>query len=225
MRPALFLAPLVAILACGGGANPGPAPSYTITVTPQPASIPVNGQVTFTATTNPSGGHVFWEIVDQGNGVNLGSPTGQIGGNFTYTAPPTPPVSEDFGVNPGSVAVRASIPGSPDTQFNVVITAPSITTGFFPTSSTTVALGKTLDVSAYAVGGINGAITMQVNGTTGGSTTYGTITPFTNAIYFGEYVYTAPSTMPMTGNTVTITVISQADPTKSSNLTITLTTS
>jgi len=72
---------------------------------------------------------------------------------------------------------------------------------------------------------MNGAVTMQVNGTTGGSATYGTITPLPNAVYFGEYTYTAPSTMPMTDNTVTITVISQADPTKSSNMTITLTAS
>jgi hypothetical protein len=219
----------MAIAACGGGggANAGPAPSYTITVSPQPASIPANGQVTFTATTTPPGGQVFWGIVDQGNGVNLGSPTTQIGGSFTYTAPPTPPVSDGFGVNPGSVAVRASIPsaGSSTTQFNVVITAPSITTGFFNTSSSTVALGKTLGITAYAVGSMNGAITMQVNGTTGGSATYGTITPLPNAVYFGEYTYTAPSAMPMTGNTVTITVISQADPTKTSSMTITLTSS
>jgi hypothetical protein len=223
----LFLASLIAITSCGGGAKVTPTSSYTITVSPQPASIPVNSQVTFTATTDPPGGQVFWGIVDQGVGVNLGSPTVQVGGTFTYTAPPIPPASDDFGVNPGSVAVRASVPtpGSSMTQFNVVITAPNITTGFFPISSNTVALGKTLGISAYAVGSVNGAITMQVNGTTGGSATYGTITPLPNAVYFGEYTYTAPSTMPMAGNTVTVTAISQADPTKSTSMTLTLTTS
>jgi hypothetical protein len=40
--------------------------------------------------------------------------------------------------------------------------------------------------------------------------------------FYGNYIYTAPATMPMTGNTITLTVISQADPTKSSNLTLTL---
>jgi hypothetical protein len=211
----------MAITSCGGGAKFSPPPSYTITVSPQPASIPVNGQVTFTATTNPPGGQAFLGIVDQGNGVNVGSFTSQTGGSFTYTAPPTPPASYGAGVNPGSVAVRATLGGS-ITEFNVVITAPSITTGFFPTSGT-VALGKTLGISAYAIGSMNGAITMQVNGATGGSATYGTITPLPNVVYFGEYTYTAPSTMPMTSHTVTVTVISQADPTQSSSMTITLT--
>jgi hypothetical protein len=109
-------------------------------------------------------------------------------------------------------------------QFNIAITAPSITTGFFSSPSNTVALGRTLDVSPYAVGSTNNAITMQVNGINGGSTTYGTITPLTGG-YYGGYVYTAPTTMPTTGDTVTIRVISQADPTKSSSMTITLTSS
>jgi hypothetical protein len=110
-------------------------------------------------------------------------------------------------------------------QFNVVISAPSVATGFLTSNFDTVALGKTLGVWAYAVGSTNNAITMQVNGTTGGSATFGTITPLPQAPSNGEYVYTAPATMPMTGNTVTITVISQADPTKSSSMTITLTSS
>ena len=38
----------------------------------------------------------------------------------------------------------------------------------------------------------------------------------------GIYLYTAPATMPMSGNTVTITVISQADPSKTASSTITL---
>jgi hypothetical protein len=36
------------------------------------------------------------------------------------------------------------------------------------------------------------------------------------------YLYTAPAAMPMTGNTVTITVISQADPTKTQTAIVTL---
>ena len=83
---------------------------------------------------------------------------------------------------------------------------------------------KTAIIWAYAVGSTNNAITMQVNGTGGGSSTYGTIAPITNGFY-GEYTYTAPATMPMAGNTVTVTVIPQADPTKSSNMTVTLTSS
>jgi hypothetical protein len=111
--------------------------------------------------------------------------------------------------------------GSVVSQFNVAITAPSITTGFLEANFNTVALGKSLGVWAYAVGSTNNAIVMQVNGITGGSAAYGTITPLTNGFY-GEYTYAAPAAMPMTGNTVTIKVISVADPTKSSSMTITL---
>ena len=141
---------------------------------------------------------------------------------YTYTAPPTPPIYQDPLTPPGSVTLRASQLAS-EVQFIVAITAPTVTTGFFSTTNT-VALGKTLSISAYAVGSTNNGLTMQVNGTTGGSTTYGTIAPLTNGFY-GAYTYTAPATMPMTGNTVTVTVISQADPTKSSSLTVTLTSS
>ena len=110
-----------------------------------------------------------------------------------------------------------------DIQFNFAITAPAISTGFMSTADT-VALGQTLSISAYAVGSANNALTMQVNGVTGGSTTYGTIGQHVGAIY-GSYIYTAPVTMPMTSNTVTVTAISQADPTKAASMTITLTTS
>ncbi len=217
-----ILALPIALSACGGGGGTfTPAPTYTVSVSPQPASIPVNGTQVFTATTTPAGGQVFWGIVDEGPGVNLGSPTNQIGrATFTYTAPPTPPAFEGTLTPAGSVAVRASIVSGNTVQFNVVITAPSITTGFLSPFNT-VALGKSILVWAYAVGSASNAITMQVNGATGGSATYGTITPVLNGFY-GEYTYTAPATMPVTGSTVTVTVISQADPTKTSNLTVTL---
>jgi hypothetical protein len=58
-----------------------------------------------------------------------------------------------------------------------------------------------------------------VNGVTGGSTATGTIAPqITGAAYF-----TAPTVMPMTGNTVTITAACQADQTKHASATVTLT--
>jgi hypothetical protein len=181
--------------------------------------------MTFTATTNAPG-QVNWVIVGTGDTTaNLGSPIDAQGATYTYAAPPTPPIYQSGIADPGSVTLRAIAGSTTVVQFNVAITAPSISTGFFPTASTAVALGKTLGVWAYAVGSTNNAITMQVNGTIGGSTTYGSITPLPQAVFNGEYVYTAPATMPMTGNTVTITVTSLADPTKSSSMTVTLTSS
>ena len=245
-RPAVFASPLatailvfgqalIGLTSCGGGGFRS-LPKYTVSVSPQPASMPVNSTVTFTATTTPAGGEreVSWWLVDLwpatvGSADDMGSPTHETGATFTYTAPATPPIPM-VGTTPGIVIVRALVPlgGSgiiptpgPTTEFRIVITAPSITTGFTSTINT-VALGQTLYIYAYAVGSTNNAITMQVNGTTGGAAGYGTITPVTNGFY-GQYTYTAPATMPMTGNTVTITVVSLADPTKSSSMTITLT--
>jgi hypothetical protein len=224
---ALSLATLsfsVLLLSCGGGSGASNTPiTYTLTVSPQPASVAAGSTVTFTATTNaPS---VTWGLV--GIDVNTppnfaGSPTSQSSGTtFTYTAPTTPPVSSSYIETAGTVTLR-TIAGATDTvNTTFTITASSITTGFFTPVSTSVALGAMLVINAYAVGSTNNALTMQVNGTTGGSTSVGAIAPVTNGIY-GEYTYTAPATMPMTGSTITITVVSQADPTKSSNLVLTL---
>ena len=137
-----------------------------------------------------------------------------------YTAPAIPPVYGTDLETAGTATVRALAGGtSVDTTFP--ITAPSITTGFYTPSSTSVALNGTLVVNAYAVGSVNNALTMQVNGVTGGSASVGTIAAPAGFLY-GEYVYTAPATMPMSGSTITLTAISQADPTKMSNLTLTL---
>jgi hypothetical protein len=216
------LALSVFLLSCGGGSsggsNQGP---QTLSVSPQPATIAVGSTVTFTATGTES--VISWEIVGTPDypSVNFGSPTTQTGGKtFVYTAPPTPPLNGPALNSPGTLQLSTSgYPNSVLTTFT--ITAPSITTGFYPPPSTSVALGSTLTVYGYAVGSTSNGITMEVNGTSGGSASVGTIAPYPNGIY-GEYLYTAPATMPMTGSTITLTVISQADPTKSSNLTLTL---
>ena len=69
-----------------------------------------------------------------------------------------------------------------------------------------------------AVGDVNNAILFQVNGVTGGTLAAGTITNATGS----QGMYNAPSVMPMTGSAITITVVSQADPTKTSSATVTL---
>jgi hypothetical protein len=61
----------------------------------------------------------------------------------------------------------------------------------------------------------NNALTWQVNGIPGGGTTNGTIIP--------AGLYAAPAALPMTGNTVTITAVSQADTTKTASSVVTLT--
>lgn len=212
------------LLSCGGGSSGGSftPTTYTLSVSPQPASVAVGSTVTFTATTNaPSVSWVLVGVYANDPPNFAGSPETQAGGaTFVYTAPSTPPVYPTNIEAAGTVTVRA-IASTTVVQTTFTITAPSITTGFYSPVSTSVPLGTTLIINAYAVGSINNALTLEVNGTAGGSASVGTIAPVTNGLY-GEYQYTAPAAMPMTGSTITLTVISQADPTKFSTLTLTL---
>jgi hypothetical protein len=191
-------------------------------------SIPVNSTVTFTATTTNEPNVPQWVLVGYLY-ANLGSPSVALATpTFVYTAPPTPPIytDEEPGLTPqGSVTLTASI--NDGASFNdlvstqtFVITAPSISVGITPATAN-VPLNTTLQLNAYAVGSVNNAVTLQVNGVTGGSTGAGTISIESPGIP-EFYIYTAPANMPMTGATVTITVISQADPTKTASSVITL---
>lgn len=153
------------------------------------------------------------------------TPDGIVEGGITYNAPATPPIYTSAqlvnGLVQGSVIVSASVPTSPTNFFSYtgtsvtfVITGP-ISVGLSPATAS-IKLGSTQQFTGYAVGSVNNALTWQVNGVAGGSTSTGSITT--------AGLYTAPAAMPMTGNTVTVTTISQADTTKSQSSAITLTT-
>jgi hypothetical protein len=157
----------------------------------------------------------------------LGSPTTQFGtATFMYTAPPTPPIYTGAGMDAntqGTVTLLASVQDlgmSINDNQTFVVTAPSVTVGLSPATAT-VALNATQQFTGYAVGNLNNALTWQVNGVTGGSTATGTIVPTLNEPS-GTYTYTAPAAIPMTGDTVTVAIISQADPTKTASSIITL---
>jgi hypothetical protein len=224
----LFLLPIIStatLTSCGGGSKYS-YHNVTISVSPHITSIPVGTAMTFTATVqNAPSTSVEWTLLSFAY-ANEGSPTGQTGAIFVYTAPPTPPIytgAGAFGNTQGTVTLQATFPdlgmNINDTQ-TFVVTAPSVTVGLSPATAS-VALNATQQFTGYAVGNINNALTWQVNGVTGGSTASGTIAPSVNALP-GVYLYTAPSAIPMTGDTVTLTVISQADPTKSASSIITL---
>jgi hypothetical protein len=201
-----------------------PALPATITISPQPVSIAAGATVTFTAyTTNASGYTPIWALnVEDGSAGTLST----VGGTtVTYTAPPTPPIYTSSFTPQGTVTLTVSVEnveGCDDAEAHAsfVITSPTITVGVSPLTAS-VAVGQTPDAmqlfTGYAVGNVNGALTWQVNGVTGGSTAYGTITATGS-----NPVYTPPMALPMTGNTVTITAISQADPSKTASATVTL---
>src|SRR3989442_812683 len=84
---------------------------------------------------------------------------------------------------------------------------PAITVSNFPTSAT-VPINGSRQFTATVQNTNNTAVTWQVNGLAGGNTTVGTIST--------SGLYTAPSSVP-SPNTVTITAVSQADPTESAS--------
>ena len=152
-----------------------------------------------------------------------------------YAAPSSPPIYPPpyipFASNPPpgtakiivwSLPIAGSTFGgnySTDT-LTVVITSPTVTVNINPAAAT-VALGSTQNFYICAVGNIDGALTLDVNGVVGGSAATGTIAHPIEAQQ-DLYVYSAPSVMPMAGSTVSIRATSNADPTKTASAVITL---
>jgi hypothetical protein len=212
-----------ALTNCG---SRGGAGSPHISISPKPATIAVNSTVTFTATLSGDNNNTpRWYLLTP-YCSSLGSPVEQTGGStFVYTAPAAPPTcTNNMNSAAGTVELVAEIGYSGMTisgggdGVTFTITAPSVTVGITPMTAS-VALGSTQTFYGYAVGSVNRLMTAQVNGVTGGSTATGTIA---QALEPGTYTYTAPTSMPMTGNTVSVTIISQADPSKTQTAVVTL---
>jgi hypothetical protein len=242
IRPAMFAVLKIAcvlffLTGCFGGLgsfnfgslNSGSLTFATVSVSPRPVSIAAGATQTFTATTtNSVGAATGWSLDTSGLSTGAaGTLSATTGDTITYTAPSTPPIytlPTSSTTPQGTVYLTASVnPTNGNiggfTSLQFVITAPSVSVGLSP-ATPSVALGATQQFSGYAVGSVTQGLTWQVNGVTGGSMSYGTITQSSTWPYGG--LYTAPAIMPMTGPNVTITVISQADPTKTQTAVVTL---
>ena len=215
--------PLI-LTSCG---SPYSYQNVTVTLSPQIASIPVNSTQVFTTTTTNAPNTPVFLINNNFTNTPAGTltPAGTAEGSITYNAPATPPIYPSAqlvnGLVQGSVILSASVNNDPNKVFSetvasitFVITGP-ISVGLSPATAS-VKLGGTQQFTGYAVGSINNSLTWQVNGVAGGGTATGSITT--------TGLYTAPVAMPIIGNTVTVTAVSQADTTKSQSSTITLTT-
>jgi hypothetical protein len=218
------LASTVALGSCSRGFFTSPL-YLAVTISPRPVSSAEGGTVILTAAVSNNLSLPQWNLLDSADTPNAGSlaTVSNSPNSIQYTAPPAPPIynsSVPAGFAQGTVTVQVSVnppmgstlPVAHD-AVTLFITAPSVTAGISPTT-VAVALGGVQFFSGYAVGSVNNAVTYQVNGVTGGSVATGTIDK--------TGVYTAPASLPITGNTVTITVISQADPTKSASAVVTL---
>jgi hypothetical protein len=219
----------VGTIGCGSGSTGTfclclpPEPVVTVGIVDPPTSMAAGSTVTLTAAVTGSAANATWQIADstwlEGSGT-LGSLGTPVGDTVAYTAPTTAPIYDPTNLvaNQGAVYVEAAV-GISNTTAIIPIIATSITASISPTKAT-VALGSTLVVYGFAVGSLNTAVTMQVDGVAGGSMADGTIA-LNDALYY-QYVYTAPATMPMSGSTVTITAVSVSDPTKTAALVVTL---
>ncbi len=227
MRTFLSLAGVCAgclsLVSCGGTSY-----SYqnvTVTISPQISTINVGATQTFTTVTSNAPNYPVFYVYPQ-QGAVAGTLTFQTGGaTATYTAPATPPIytaaQVQMGAVQGQAGIEAFVSNSTTQLFSdaeahetFTVLAPSITAGIQPTTAS-VARGGTYSFMGYAVGSTNGAVTFQVNGVTGGSTAFGTIST--------TGVYTAPSAIPVNGPTVTVTVVSVGDVTKTASATVTIT--
>jgi hypothetical protein len=225
---------LFCCLGCSGG-NKFSYQDVSVNVTPIIPSIAVNGTQTFTATVNDAPDYPIWYLDNitgtAPNGAAISINAGTIvtastdAPTMTYTAPPTPPIyTADRlanGAVQGSVTLIAAVHSSPTNFFptaiatqTFVITAPSVTVAISP-ATVSLPVGGAQQFTAYAVGSINAALTWQVSGVAGGTSASGSITT--------SGLYTAPTAAPITGNTITIAAVSQADTTKSASSVVTLT--
>jgi hypothetical protein len=221
-------------LASCGGRGVFSSPIYlSVSISPRIVSIPINATMVFTGTVSNNLSLPEWSLLDAsdtGSTTGSGTLTAIPGSGTTilYTAPPTPPIYADGIVTQGTVTVSATTsppPGSTSTvnpdSITFFITSPAVSVSLSP-STVTVPLGTSFQFTGYEIGSANNTLTWQVNGVAGGVplTTTGSAGTITAGSTGG--LYTAPATMPMSGNTVTVTMISQADSTKFQTATVTL---
>lgn len=217
------IAALVLLASCGPTVY-----SYqnvTVQIVPAATSLAAGSMTTFSANVTNAPNSAYWQL--NGSVLNqaaLGSLNNANGSSVIYTAPSTPPIYP-YPLTPGFVqgSVRldatifsgitlGAVAGSGSQMF--AITTPSVIVGI-GTTPATVARGTTLQINGYAVGTLNNGVTYQVGGVTGGSTALGTIS--------ATGLYTAPTSIPIAGPQVVVTVVSVADSTKTATVTLTIT--
>jgi hypothetical protein len=155
---------------------------------------------------------VTWQV----NQVTGGNSTyGTITTDGLYTTPATVP-------NPPTVTVDAVSNEDPSVRGTASVnlsSAPVVSVTISPSAPQNVQVGTNDNFVATVNNSSDPTVTWEVNNEPGGDSTIGTIVST-----FPEYdaTYTAPNTIP-SNNPVTVTAVSNADPTKSASVTVTIT--
>lgn len=205
LRVGLVLSLITFWVACSGNTpkNLIGQPSVSAAISPTSATLAAGGTQSFRATvTNATDTNVTWYV----NTVNGGgSATGVITSTGVYTAPSVQ--SET------TFTITAVADADTSISASASVTVTPLVSVTLNTHNVAVDTNRTLQFSATVVNTTNTAVTWQVNGITGGSSTTGTID--------ANGLYTAPATVP-TQPKVTVTAISVADPTKSDSASVTI---
>jgi len=205
-RPFALIVGIATLMAgCGGGSNmivPPPLQVH-VTISPVSASVPTGTMLQFKASvSNTTNTAVTWKV---NNTTGGSAATGTISNSGLFTAPATVP-------NPATVTVTAVAEADTSASASSAVTITEGTTVSISPSSATVLAGATQQFTS-TVNGQNGAVTWQVNGVTGGAPATGTVST--------SGLYTAPA-IPPSGQDVTVTAVSQADPTMSASAAVTV---
>ena len=201
-----------------------------------PSSVPAGATATIIATLTPVPGSspsavLSWGLSGPGcSGSSCGTltvvTTQSVGGSSlsdsaTYTAPGTAP-------SPNTVTVTVTAQADPSKKTQAIVAIqPGVNVGVSP-STATLAANHRVTLSAQVNGTSNTGVIWNVNGVTGGNTTFGQIcvvasnpcqTVTTTAAPQVDYL--APGAIP-SPNPVSATAVSATDSTKSANAQITV---
>jgi uncharacterized protein (DUF1800 family) len=179
--------------------------TVAVAISPTSASVPVNTTRQFTASvTGSANTAVTWQVSDV---VGGNATVGTISATGLYTAPAALPGT--------AVAVSATSQADPTKKATalVTVTAPPAVAVTINPAAASVQTNATQQFTATVSNAANTAVTWQVNGVAGGNTPTGTIS--------ATGLYTAPAAVP--AGAVTVSAVSQADPTKSASASVTVT--
>ncbi len=224
LRPISTAIALFALLtACGGGvqagttdatnsgnaavSTPAAPTSVSVAVSPSAAALQVGQSLRFSASVSGTRNTGVKWLVNGTQGGN--SSVGTITSAGSYTAPATVPSG-------GGVTITAKSVADPTRTSSATVSlaaAPTLVTVSLTPTTATVAGGNAQQFKAAVAGTTNTSVTWLVNGVTGGSATYGTITT--------TGLYTAPA-CPSVSN-ATVSAVSVYDTTAKANGTVTIT--
>lgn len=184
----------------------------TVIMSPTSAALQIGTQVKLAGgVIGPADTTVVWQVngVPNGNST-VGTITPGSHNTAVYTAPARVP-------NPPTVSIKAVSHAEPDKSASCPLTistqAPTVAT---VTLTPVVAIAQaehSFTFTADVINDSDDSVYWEVNGDTGGSQTYGTIASEGSGIG----VYTAPVTVPVDSNTVTIKAVSNGQPSRASS--------